>query len=135
MDAIFCPIKTSIMKKFICLLTGLFVLVVMGFTPPVRTLNGNWTISFKSGTKVMLNFAPDGKLVVNIPSEQFTVTGKYKMKDDILYLTDSTCGSGYWGKYTEKFLGNDSVWSVSIEDSCMPRKSSMNNVYMIRTKM
>jgi hypothetical protein len=99
-----------------------------------ETLVGTWKINYPNGSQVTIIFRNNGTIRAEIPSEHFTVEGKYKVKGDILYVTDSTCGTGYWGKYKSKFFSNDSVFSESIEDSCMGRKNTVDKQTLVRVK-
>jgi hypothetical protein len=123
------------MKKFILSITACFMLMLIAFIPPTKTLVGSWVIHYGNDQKINLNFNNKGIIKVAIPAEQFTVEGKFKFKDGILYISDSTCGSAYWGKYKETFLSDDSLYSVMLEDSCIPRKSAMDKATLIRVKM
>jgi hypothetical protein len=123
------------MKKIFIALPLLFLVLILAFSAPQKSMVGKWVIHYGQGQNINLDFRKDGTVSVAIPAEQFTVTGKYKLKDDILYLSDSTCGSNYWGKYKESFITDDSVYSTMVEDSCMPRKSAVDKATFIRVKM
>ena len=123
------------MKQTIKILAVALVIAAFAFIPPKKSMVGNWVIHYGNDQKITLDFSKNGTVKVAIPAEQFTVEGKYKLKGDILYLNDGTCGLNYWAKYKETFLNNDSVYSVAIEDSCMPRKSSMDKATLIKVKM
>ena len=49
-----------------------------------------------------VDFRKNGSFKTSIPAEQFTVKGKYKWKDDVLYITDTTCGIKLLGKRQRK---------------------------------
>lgn len=122
------------MKKiYFILLTGL-LMTGFAFVGTKGSLVGTWKINYPSGSQVTIIFRDNGTIRAEIPSEHFTVEGKYKLKGDILYVTDSTCGTGYWGKYKSKFFTNDSVYSESIEDSCMGRKYTVDKQTLVRVK-
>jgi hypothetical protein len=122
------------MKKFILSLTACLVFALIAFNPREKTLVGNWVIHYGKDLKINLNFNDNGVLKVAIPADQFTVEGKFKFKDGILYISDSTCNSNYWGKYKETFFSDDSLYSIILEDTCIPRKSAMDKATLIRVK-
>ena len=122
------------MKKTILLVAAFSALFIVAFIPVKRNIIGTWLITYKSGSTVKLDIRMDGTIKVDIPAENFTVTGKYKMKGDVISFTDSTCGVNYWSRYKVTFLSDDSVYSEAIEDSCLPRKSSVDKVTLIRIK-
>jgi hypothetical protein len=122
------------MKKLIFLLAACCLFVLIAFIVPQKNIVGTWTITYKDGKTSTIDFRKDGTFKVAIPAEQFTVEGKYKFKDDILSITDSTCGTNYWGKYKGKFMGADSIYSTVIEDSCTGRRMSADKTTLVRTK-
>jgi hypothetical protein len=123
------------MKKIYFLpIAILLVLTITAFLPTKETLVGTWKINYPSGSQVTIIFRNNGTIRAEIPSEHFTVEGKYKVKGDILYVSDSTCGTGYWGKYKSKFFSSDSVYSESIDDSCTGRRSTVDKQTLIRVK-
>jgi hypothetical protein len=112
----------------------LFVSVIFGFVILKDTLVGTWKITYPGGSQVTIIFRDNGTIRAEIPAEHFTVEGKYKVKGDIFYIMDSTCGAGYWGKYKSKFMSNDSVYSVLVEDSCSGRFNTINKQTLVRVK-
>lgn len=123
------------MKKLYFLLISILLLTsIFAFVVSKETLVGIWKINYPSGAQVTIIFRDNGTIRAEIPAEHFTVEGKYKVKGDILYVTDSTCGTGYWGKYKSKFFSNDSVYSESIEDSCTGRKNTVDKQTLVRVK-
>lgn len=122
------------MKKIYFLLFAGLLMTGFAFVGLKESLVGTWKINYPSGSQVTIIFRNNGTIRAEIPSEHFTVEGKYKVKGDVLYVTDSTCGTGYWGKYKSKFFTNDSVYSESIEDSCMGRKMTVDKQTLIRVK-
>jgi hypothetical protein len=123
------------MKKITLCSAVIFAVALFAFISFPKDMVGSWEIKYGNGQKISLDFRKNGTVKVAIPAENFTVEGKFKLKDDILYLNDSTCGLNYWGKYKTNFFTNDSVYSVAIEDSCMPRKSAMDKATLTRSKM
>ncbi|HLY72287.1 MAG TPA: hypothetical protein VKR53_21290 [Puia sp.] len=122
------------MKKTISLFVAFFAIAIIAFIPPEKNLVGSWIIKYGNDQKINLDFRKNGTIKVIIPSENFTVEGKFKLKDEILYLNDGTCGLDYWGKYKTTFFNNDSIYTVLIEDSCGPRKSAMDKATLVRMK-
>src|SRR5579862_794826 len=123
------------MKKTISLFVAFFAIAIIAFIPPEKNLVGSWIIKYGNDQKINLDFRKNGTIKVIIPSENFTVEGKFKLKDEILYLNDGTCGLDYWGKYKTTFFNNDSIYTVLIEDSCGPRKSAMDKATLVRMKI
>jgi hypothetical protein len=115
------------------LLTGLLI-TVLSFAPLKERIVGTWKITYPSGSQSTLTFRSNGTVMAEIPSEHFTVEGKYKVKGDIIYVTDTTCGTGYWGKYKSNFFSNDSVYAEMIEDSCTGRRYTVDKQTLIRVK-
>ncbi|HZZ75267.1 MAG TPA: hypothetical protein VFE04_05035 [Puia sp.] len=123
------------MKKINFLAISIFLFsVIFGFVASKETLVGTWKITYPSGDQVTIVFRDNGTIRAEIPSEHFTVEGKYKVKGDMVYVMDSTCGTGYWSKYKSRFISNDSVYSEAIEDSCMGRKSTIDKQTLVRVK-
>jgi hypothetical protein len=123
------------MKKiYFFALAILVVSTIFAFGSIKDTLVGTWRITYPNGNKVTIIFRSNGTIRAEIPSEHFTVEGKYKVKGDVVYVMDSTCGTGYWSKYKSKFFSSDSVYSESIEDSCTGRRSTMDKQTLIRVK-
>ena len=122
------------MKKIYLFPASLIFLVVLAFATFKETLVGTWKITYPSGSQTTIIFRNNGTVRAEIPSEHFTVEGKYKIKDDILYVMDSTCGTGYWGKYKSKFFSNDSVYAEVIEDSCSGRRYTVDKQTLVRMK-
>ena len=121
-------------KLYFLLISILLVTSIFAFVISKETLVGLWKINYPSGAQVTITFRDNGTIRAEIPSEHFTVEGKYKVKDDIVYVMDSTCGTGYWGKYKSKFFSKDSVYSESIEDSCSGRRNTMDKQTLVRVK-
>jgi hypothetical protein len=122
------------MKKIYLLLSMLLFVSIFAFVSIGNSIVGNWKIVYPAGAQVSLEFRKNGTFRTEIPSEHFTIEGKYKMKGDIVYISDSSCGSGYWGKYKYTFFSNDSVYSAVIEDSCYGRKATADKATWIRVK-
>jgi hypothetical protein len=123
------------MKK-IYLFAAAFLLIttIFAFVAFKEAIVGTWKITYPGGSQTTIIFRNNGTVRAEIPSEHFTVEGKYKMKGDILYVTDSTCGSGYWGKYKSTFFTNDSAYAEVIEDSCSGRRNTVDKQTLIRAK-
>ena len=122
------------MKKIYLLLTLLLLVTIFSFVKISNSIVGNWKIVYPAGALVSLEFRKNGTFRTEIPSEHFTIEGKYKMKGDMLLISDTSCGTGYWGKYKYTFLGNDSLHSSAIEDSCSGRKATADNATWVRVK-
>jgi hypothetical protein len=123
------------MKK-IYLFAAAFLLVttIFAFVAFKETIVGTWKITYPGGSQTTIIFRNNGTVRAEIPAEHFTVEGKYKMKGDILYVTDSTCGTGYWAKYKSTFFTNDSSYAEVIEDSCSGRRNTVDKQTLIRVK-
>ena len=123
------------MKQNILLSTASLLLAIFAFMPEKNGLVGHWTFNYPGGQTVSIEFRDDGTFEAVIPAEQFTVGGQYNLKDDILSISDSSCGKNYWGTYRETFFSDDSVYSTVIEDSCTGRRSAADKATLIRVKM
>jgi hypothetical protein len=121
-------------KLFLFPIAILLVSIIYAFVAIKNTLVGTWRIKYPSGSQVTIIFRSNGTIRAEIPSENFTVEGKYKVKDDIVYVMDSTCGTGYWGRYKSKFFSKDSVYSEAIEDSCSGRRNTMDKQSLVRVR-
>ncbi|HLA60289.1 MAG TPA: hypothetical protein VK622_16060 [Puia sp.] len=122
------------MKKIYLFPACVVLLTMLAFATSKETLVGTWKITYPSGSQTTIIFRNNGTIRAEIPSEHFTVEGKYKVKGDILSVTDSTCGTGYWGTYKSKFFSNDSVYSEAIEDSCSGRRYTVDKQTLVRVK-
>ena len=120
--------------KLTALMLCALFFAVLAFTPSKHYLTGQWVSYYGNGKKISYDFRTNGTFKVFIPEESFTVEGKYTLKNNILSFNDGTCGLNYWGTYKTTFNGDDSIYSVVIEDSCMPRKSSVDKTTLIRVK-
>jgi hypothetical protein len=128
-------LKPPVMKKIYFLLFAILLLSTsFAFVLFKNSLVGTWKITYPGGSQTTIIFRSNGTIRAEIPSEHFIVEGKYKIKGDVLYVTDSTCGIGYWGKYKPKFFTNDSVYSELIEDSCSGRSNTVDKQTLIRVK-
>ena len=85
--------------------------IIFAFVTAKETIVGTWKITYPGGSQVTIIFRNNGTVRAEIPSEHFTVEGKYKIKDNIVSIMDSTCGTGYWGKYKQTFFSNDSAFA------------------------
>ena len=122
------------MKKIYLLLLMLIAVSVFAFVKINTTIVGNWKIVHPAGAPISLEFRKNGTFRTEIPSENFTIEGSYKMKGDMLLISDTSCGTGYWGKYKYTFFNNDSVYSAVIEDSCSGRKAAADKATWVRVK-
>jgi len=123
------------MKHTILLSTACVLLAIFAFMPAKRNLVGHWTMKFSSGQSANVEFRDDGTFETVIPSEQFTIGGRYNLEADILSISDTSCGNDYWSKYQATFFSDDSVYSAVIEDSCTGRKPAVDKATLIRMKM
>ncbi|MBS1599043.1 MAG: hypothetical protein JST75_12535 [Bacteroidetes bacterium] len=123
--------------KSIIALSALFICLLFAFTNPnKKNITGHWAVHYRSGNeKVSIHFKSNGTFVAEIPAEHFVVGGEYKLENDILSISDTSCNKNYWGKYKETFFTNDSIYSTVIEDSCSGRRSSADKATLVRVKM
>lgn len=108
--------------------------IMFAFIPTKHSIVGHWTITYKSGDYLHVNFRNNNTFRTEIPSENFVVEGKYKLSNDMLSINDTSCNGAYWGKYKITFHGNDSVYSEIIEDSCSGRRSFADKATLVRDK-
>ena len=122
------------MKKIYLFTASVVLITVLAFVSIKEKIIGTWKITYPGGSQVTIIFRNNGTVRAEIPSEHFTVEGKYKIKDNIVSIMDSTCGTGYWGKYKQTFFSNDSAYAEVIEDSCTGRKNTVDKQTLIRVK-
>ena len=99
-------------------------------------LVGRWeNIRTYQGAPLSLigNFKVDGSYTGFINKKVF-VTGKYQMKNDTLYIDDSTCGANYIGVYKVEFFGQDSLKFHVIADTCTGRREGTDNFMFKKMK-
>ena len=108
-------------------------MVVLAFTAGPNPLTGKWIHKNSQGEVTeKIEFKSDGTFVAVIPSEQFTVGGKYKMDKHTMMVNDTSCNALYWGKYKVQFMGKDSVMTEAIEDTCQGRRMSADHTLFTR---
>jgi hypothetical protein len=122
------------MKKIYLFSASVVLITVLAFVSVKERIEGTWRIKYPGGSQVTIIFRNNGTVRAEIPSEHFTVEGKYRIKGDVLYVTDSTCGTGYWAKYKQTFFSNDSAYAEALEDSCTGRKNTVDKQTLIRVK-
>lgn len=106
--------------------------IAIAAIPPAKSVVGHWKITYKDGNTLSLNARANGTFYVEIPSEHYVVGGKYKFTGNTLKISDTSCNAAYWGTYKLTFHGADSIWSEAVEDSCGPRRSSADKVFLVR---
>ncbi|HMH23582.1 MAG TPA: hypothetical protein VK563_17470 [Puia sp.] len=122
------------MKKISFFVLVCLALAIFAFDHPKNSLVGRWTINYR-GDHAQAEFKADGSFTAIDDHGGFDLGGKYKIKDGVLYIVDSTCGDKYWGKYKQTFVTEDSIFSVAIADSCFARKIVLDGATMNRKKM
>ncbi len=125
------------MKK-LSLLSLLAIVLLSAFTlaSDPNPLVGRWeNIRMYQGSAISLigNFKADGSYSGFINKKAF-VTGKYQMKQDTLYIGDSTCGAYYVGTYKVQFFGQDSLKFHVIQDTCQERREGTDNFMFKKLK-
>lgn len=131
---LYSTLKHRVMKNTLFFLAACLLLSAFVYKSSGKSIVGHWTINYPSGQQVLLDFRSNGTFETVIPAEHFTVGGQFKFEDDILSITDTSCGTGYWAKYKTTFFIDDSVYSAAIEDSCAGRKSAMDKATLIRVR-
>jgi hypothetical protein len=121
-------------KMYLFAVAFLLISTVFAFMAFKETIVGKWKITYSSGNVTTIIFRSNGTVRAEIPAEHFIVEGKYKMQDNILLVTDTSCGNGYWGKYKPTFFSNDSAYAEVIEDSCSGRRYTVDKQTLIRIK-
>jgi hypothetical protein len=106
--------------------------VAIAAIPPAKSVVGNWKVTYKDGSTLLMHAHANGTFKAEIPSQHFIVSGKYKFSGNTLTINDTSCNAAYWGSYKLAFHGTDSIWSEVIEDSCSPRRSSADKVFLVR---
>lgn len=122
------------MKKMILFIAPCILICSFAFVPLKNIVVGKWKITYKSGMETFIEFRKNETFKTEIPSENFTIEGKYKIKNDMVYITDTSCGGNYWGKYKVTVISNDSVYTEVLEDSCTGRRVSADKTFLVRIK-
>ncbi len=102
------------------------VIAASAFMPATHSLVGKWKTYDKDGSIGYVYFNADGTFKVTSPEGKVFHHGNYKFKDDVFSINDKEgCGDTYWGKYKLTFIGNDSIQTSLIEDSCSGRREDL----------
>lgn len=107
------------------------VVAAIAFTPIAKTVVGRWKITYPKHVPCYIDFHGDGTFFARITATE-NVGGTYKFSQNTLKVSDTSCNAAYWGTYKLTFHGADSIYSEAIEDSCAPRKSSADKVFLVR---
>jgi hypothetical protein len=122
------------MKKLAVLSASVFLLVFCSFYIPKMSLVGHWTINYK-GDKAEAEFKSDGTFRATDDHGGFDIGGKYKFKDNVISISDTSCNAAYWGQYKPTFYNNDSLSTLLTDDSCTVRKYVLDGATFTRRKM
>lgn len=114
------------MKQTIRVAVIFFMMAALAFIPPKHNIVGRWITYNPDGSIGYVDFSKDGTFKVTSTDGQLYHQGKYKLENDVFSLNDEEgCGSDYWGKYKFTFIGEDSIQTSLIEDSCTGRKQQL----------
>lgn len=123
--------KRKLSKNGVATLVLFFatILLVIAFVLPKHSLVGKWSILNPDGTASgeYVSFNADNTYTVSLPAGQIGERGNYILKDSLFSIKNikDVCGKDYWGKYSLKFYGDDSVHFTLIEDTCAERRTDM----------
>lgn len=123
------------MKQAIKIFAVAFVMGTLAFTPPKHHITGRWIEQNPDGSKSYVDFNSNGTFNEYF-KEKLVHHGNYKYNDPEIFISGKKdgCGDGYWAKYKLTFYGNDSISVSAIEDSCTPRRKSVNGSGLRRLK-
>lgn len=119
------------MKKVIIL--SVSCLILAAFITPPNSLVGRWQQKFPDGSTLTLVLRQDNSYDYLLNNKSF-VNGKYYFRKDTFGISDSRCGTGYYGRYHADFFAKDSVRFVLIQDTCLPRQQTGSNLTLGRVK-
>ena len=123
------------MKQAIKFLAFVLVMATLAFIPPKHHITGRWMEHNPDGSKAYVDFNSTGTFN-EYSKGKLIHKGNYKFNDPVISISGKKdgCGDGYWAKYKFTFYGNDSVSLSAIEDSCTPRRESVNGGGLRRLK-
>lgn len=113
------------MKKAIPFrLTILVLLAVLSFTNPPHKLVGRWKPNMGPDVSAVAAYRTDGTFDIFLNGKTF-VSGKYRVSQDTLSISDPICGTGYYGTYQLTYITEDSIRQTLIQDTCRVRRNSV----------
>ncbi|WP_420148700.1 hypothetical protein [Spirosoma sp.] len=122
------------MKKAIHLSLIGIVLGGVSFTNPPDKFVGRWQPNLGPGTAAVSVFRADGTFDIFLNGKTF-VSGKYRVSQDTLSISDPICGPGYYGSYQLTYITEDSVRQTLIQDTCRVRRNSIaSSPTLVRVK-
>ena len=123
------------MKQAIKFLAVVSVMATSAFIPPKHHITGRWMEHNPDGSKAYVDFNSAGTFN-EYSKGKLIHKGNYKFNDPVISISGKKdgCGDGYWAKYKLTFHGNDSIAVTAIEDSCTPRRESVNGSGLSRIK-
>ena len=110
-------------KVFILPLIGIVLTLVSSTSPPGK-LTGRWQPKMMGGVSAITVYRTDGTFDIFLNNKTF-VSGRYKVNQDTLSISDPICGTGYYGTYQLTFITEDSIRQTLIQDTCQVRRNSI----------
>jgi hypothetical protein len=125
--------KLFTMRKYLFAMPICFI-VFLSATHSPRTMTGKWNVAYANKIGGVMVFQRDGHFEATFTGQTWKVGGQYKLDGTTVSVQDSTCGFGYWGKYSATWYSDDSVKLVAVEDSCSGRKMNGDGMVLVRAK-
>jgi len=125
-----------IMKIYTSLLAGFVAFTAASFVFPQQPrIIGHWVAHYRNGSASYADFNEDGTCKSYTFDGKPLVNATYKVGNGTLSINDKQgCGDDYWGKYSLTFYGRDSVLFTAVDDSCTPRRTSIDGGNLSRVK-
>ncbi len=123
------------MKKAAVFLLFCSLFGALAFVAAKKSLVGHWHALYGNGVKGSTVFRKDGTYEATFEGSTWKVGGQYKLDGTTSTITDTTCGTNYWGKYSATWYSDDSVRMTAIEDSCTGRKANADGMVLVKEKM
>ena len=121
------------MKKLVMILP-LAAMVGLVFAFAGKSLVGHWRAKYGNGPTGQIVFRSNGTAEATFDKETWKVGGPFKVQGNTVSISDSTCGLGYWGKYSATWYSDDSVRFKVIKDSCTGRRMNCDGAVIVREK-
>ena len=122
-------IRQLLKKQTYGLIFSAATFLLLAFVSSSYSLVGKWSILNLDGSPSgeIVTFNRDNTYTVALPNGTIGERGDYLLSDSVFSIRNSknVCGDGYWGKYSLKFYGNDSVHFTLIADTCTERRTDL----------
>ena|ERR1700761_6559114 len=122
------------MKKYIYLLPATGLLIILAFVPMKKGLVGNWKCAYGNNITGTAQFRSNGTYEATFDRSEWKIGGSFKENGNMVQITDTSCGSGYWAKYKMTWYTDDSAKITMVEDSCKGRVANADGAVFVRMK-